>query len=118
MLKQALLFPALAFLVSAQPLSLQAEPATDQALLEAAQDLAKHYDTYYGAKNIDGMKSALRRAPRIISRLSPPCMLTAISAMAMAPSRSPCRLVKAKDASMAIWASSMCMEPVAGTSRC
>jgi ketosteroid isomerase-like protein len=31
------------------------EAITEQSLLQAAQDLAKQYDTYYAAKNVDGM---------------------------------------------------------------
>jgi len=50
-LKQALLFMATAVV----SLPLHAEPATDSALLEAAQNLAKQYDSFYGEKNVDGM---------------------------------------------------------------
>lgn len=34
---------------------LHAEEITDQSLMQAATELAKQYDAYYGAKNPDGM---------------------------------------------------------------
>jgi ketosteroid isomerase-like protein len=33
----------------------RAEELTEQSLMQAATELAKQYDTYYGAKNVDGM---------------------------------------------------------------
>jgi uncharacterized protein (TIGR02246 family) len=33
----------------------RAEDVTEQSLMQAATELAKQYDTYYGAKNVEGM---------------------------------------------------------------
>jgi len=62
MSKKATLFLALIL-----PLPLHAEPAADQALLEIAQNLAKHYDSAYGARDIDGMTKVYAEDAILIS---------------------------------------------------
>jgi ketosteroid isomerase-like protein len=55
--RSLVMFRSLAFcilsLAAAAPL--RAEEITEQSLMQAATELAKQYDTYYGAKNVDGM---------------------------------------------------------------
>ncbi len=43
------------FLGLAMTAPLRAEEITDQSLMQAATELAKQYDTYYGAKDVAGM---------------------------------------------------------------